>query len=110
MVGHVLSLCWWVSSVPILCLRLKPCSLMLGVRRPERVMQTCHHSQILLNTEVYVLFMQEIHFPAEQEGGAVSRPQHSAFAAHLILRSRCIGHSLCPCRGWAHLEAVICGK
>ena len=47
----VLPLGQWVCSAPDPYPTLKPCFLMLGLKRPQIVMEICHHSQILLHME-----------------------------------------------------------
>ena len=77
---------------------LEPCFLMLGLKRPQTVMEICLHSQILLHMEACVSHLCRRRAPAEQEGGAAIRPKHSGFVTHLALRSRYAGQPLC-CAG-----------
>lgn len=51
MMDNVLPLGQWVCFAPNHCPTLKPCFLMLGLKRPQTVMEICHHSQILLYME-----------------------------------------------------------
>lgn len=102
----VLPLGQWLCSGPNITPPWSLAFLMLGLKRPQTVMEICLHSQILLHMEACVSHLCRRRAPAEQEGGAAIRPKHSWLCYPPGSQEQVCGATPLLCRDWVSLGAV----